>query len=124
MFDFLFRNRKPTEKPETQRERFERLILELNEVIDALPHKPAVTVHPESGRISFTMPSQFMDEALALPKPDPSKAEPDTSTVAAARDASDQDGAKPTAPDPAVKKAAAPVPRPPKASPPKPRAPK
>jgi len=85
MFEFLFRKRKqPEATPETQRARFERLILELNEVIETLPEKPAVTIQPTTGRISFTMPAQFMDEALALPKPEPvAKSQVDTPTEAA-----------------------------------------
>ena len=57
------------DKPESQRERFERLVAELNEALDDLSDKPAVTVQPDSGHISFEMPEQFPDEALALPKP-------------------------------------------------------
>lgn len=143
MFQFLFKSRKAPEKPESHRERFERLILELNEVIDSLPDKPAVTVQPGSGRISFTLPSQFMDEALALPKPDPAPAAT-PATPAPAKPATDaatpyvkadaavkatqtKDVQAPEAPsgDQAAKskrKPSAPVPRPPKASPPKPSA--
>ena len=61
-------------KPESQRARFERLVSELNEALDELTNKPAVTVQPESGHISFDMPEQFPDEALALPKPDTTEA--------------------------------------------------
>jgi hypothetical protein len=54
---------------ETQRQTFERLVLELNEAIDALDEKPAVTLSPMSGNISFALPEHFPDEALALPAP-------------------------------------------------------
>lgn len=63
----------PTQ-PESQRARFERLVSELNEALDELTEKPAVTVQPDSGHISFDMPEQFPDEALALPKPDRTEA--------------------------------------------------
>jgi hypothetical protein len=59
-------------QPESQRARFERLVADLNEALDDLSDKPAVTVQPDSGHISFEMPEQFPDEALALPKPDES----------------------------------------------------
>jgi len=123
MFEFLFRSKKPAEKPESQRERFERLILELNEVIDALPHKPAVTIEPETGRISFTMPKQFMDEALALPKPDSAVNE---TPKTAAPEAPAKDAGSPEIAEPAVKakkRPGAPVPRPPKPNAPTPKAP-
>jgi hypothetical protein len=42
----------------------------LNAEIAELPEKPAVTITPETGALSFEMPEQFPDEALALPKPD------------------------------------------------------
>ena len=64
-------------KPESQRARFERLVSELNEALDGLTDKPAVTVQPDSGHISFDMPEQFPDEALALPKPDTTEATSD-----------------------------------------------
>jgi hypothetical protein len=84
MFDFLKRLRGiPEEIKEGQRARFERLITELNEAIADLPEKPAVTITPESGTLSFDLPEQFPDEALALPKPD---------AEAAAGDASEAEG--------------------------------
>jgi len=71
MFDFLKRLRGvPEAAKENQRERFTRLIEELNEAIADLPEKPAVTVTPETGSLSFDLPEQFPDEALALPKPE------------------------------------------------------
>jgi hypothetical protein len=71
MFDFLKRLRgEPSEAAESQRARFERLVEELNAEIAELPEKPAVTITPETGALSFEMPEQFPDEALALPKPD------------------------------------------------------
>lgn len=72
MFKFLRLGRRAAPQPviETQRETFERLVQELNGAIDALPDKPAVTVDPASGNISFNLPEQFPDEALALPAPE------------------------------------------------------
>ena len=71
MFKFLFKGREtvPEVKIETQRETFTRLVDELNEALGNLADKPAVTIEPASGRISFEMPEQFPDEALALPSP-------------------------------------------------------
>lgn len=77
MFDFLKRLRGvPSEAKESQRARFERLVEELNAEIAELPEKPAVTITPETGALSFEMPQQFPDEALALPKPDKTDPEP------------------------------------------------
>lgn len=67
------------DKPESQRARFERLVAELNEALDDLSDKPAVTVQPDSGHISFEMPEQFPDEALALPKPNAEEGTPEAS---------------------------------------------
>lgn len=79
MFDFLKRLRGgPGEAEEGQRARFERLVEELNAAIAELPEKPAVTITPETGALSFEMPAQFPDEALALPKPDATESEPES----------------------------------------------
>jgi len=73
MFKFLKfgRGKKPEAVIETQRQTFERLVGELNEAIAALPEMPAVTVTPVTNEISFALPEQFPDEALALPAPEP-----------------------------------------------------
>lgn len=73
MLKFLFGRRDTTTIepiPETQRQVFERLIREVNEVLDMLPEKPAVTVHPGTGHISIAAPAQFPDEMPALPAPE------------------------------------------------------
>ncbi|MEM9317896.1 MAG: hypothetical protein AAGA70_02700 [Pseudomonadota bacterium] len=74
MLNFLFRRRtasaEPEVKIETQRETFTRLVEEMNASLDKLADKPAVTIEPATGRISFALPEQFPDEALALPGPD------------------------------------------------------
>lgn len=74
MLNFLFRRRTTAEEPEvkieTQRETFTRLVEELNAAIDNLADKPAVTIAPATGRISFELPEQFPDEALQLPAPE------------------------------------------------------
>lgn len=73
MFKFLKfgRGKKPEAVIETQRQTFERLVGELNEAIASLPEMPAVTVNPVTNEISFALPEQFPDEALALPAPEP-----------------------------------------------------
>ncbi|MGV6812213.1 MAG: hypothetical protein ACWA47_08210 [Brevirhabdus sp.] len=71
MFKFLkIGRRKPEPVIESQRETFTRLVEELNSAIDALSDKPAVTIDPATGRVSFELPEQFPDEALALPAPE------------------------------------------------------
>lgn len=70
MFKFLFGGKSsPVVEAETNRERFGRLVVELNELIDTLPTKPRVTFDPQSGHILPDVPEQFADEALALPSP-------------------------------------------------------
>jgi len=70
MFRFLF-NRRGGNQPvaESQRQSFDRLVSELNSLIDDLPDKPRVTVDPATGHILPEPPEQFPDEALALPAP-------------------------------------------------------
>lgn len=95
MFDFLKRLRGvPSEAKESQRARFERLVEELNAEIAELPEKPAVTITPETGALSFEMPQQFPDEALALPKPDTTDATPEEKVDSEKRadDPSDEEG--------------------------------
>lgn len=75
MFKFLFGGKKtPEVKPESNRERFDRLVGELNDLIDTLPQKPRVTFDPATGHVLPEAPEQFADEALALPAPDEAKA--------------------------------------------------
>jgi hypothetical protein len=72
MFKFLKfgRGAKSNVVIETQRQSFERLVGELNEAIAALPDMPAVTINPVTNEVSFALPENFPDEALALPAPD------------------------------------------------------
>ena len=74
MLRFLF-GKKPSDavKVETQRQTFERLVSELNEALVLLDPKPKVTLDPVTGTVSFEMPEQFPDEALALPAPSKSE---------------------------------------------------
>lgn len=104
MLKFLFRSRQVEAKIETQRDRFARLVEELNAAIDALPDKPRVTVDPATGHILPETPEQFPDEALALPKPDAeaAKAAPPVPT-----------GTEIVPPAPQPPKPRAPVPKPP-----------
>lgn len=72
MFKFLKfgRGAKSNVVIETQRQCFERLVGELNEAIAALPDMPAVTINPVTNEVSFALPENFPDEALALPAPE------------------------------------------------------
>lgn len=86
MFKFLnFSKKKNAPIIESQRECFVRLVDELNDAISALHDKPAVTIDPASGQISFKLPDQFPDEALALPAPE-APASPPQETKAQAPD--------------------------------------
>lgn len=69
MLKFLFGERGPKLVKETQREKYKRLVSELNQIIDTLPEKPRVTIDPATGHVLPEEPRQFSDEALALPKP-------------------------------------------------------
>lgn len=71
MFKFLFGGKStPHVTIESDRARFERLVGEINGMIDALAVKPRVTIDPETGHILPETPEQFVDEALALPAPE------------------------------------------------------
>lgn len=72
MLKFLFGGKKNGSQVaiESDRARFERLIAEMNAMIDTLAHKPRVTIDPATGHILPEMPEQFADEALALPAPE------------------------------------------------------
>ena len=82
MFKFLKFGRGSKSKVviETQRQTFERLVGELNEAIAALPEMPAVTINPVTQELSFALPENFPDEALALPAPE-AEAEPEVEVV-------------------------------------------
>ena len=103
MFNFFRGGAKSAPKSESQRDRFKRLVRELNEMIDAMPTKPRVMIDLETGRIVPEVPEQFQDEALALPKPDTAstpEATPDNKTEL-----------KPKVPQPRVPEARVPEPR-------------
>ncbi|NSX56351.1 hypothetical protein [Parasulfitobacter algicola] len=72
MFKFLFRKRGEEVEAtiETQRDAFERVIDELNDLIGKQGNKPKITVDPASGHISLALPGQLQDEALSLPSPE------------------------------------------------------
>ncbi len=57
-------------KAETQRQTFERLVKDLNEVIEGLDEKPMITIDPNTGAFELKAPERFPDEALALPAPE------------------------------------------------------
>lgn len=99
MFKFLFRRKADAieASTETQRETILRALGEVNEIVAQLDDKPAVTFDPSTGAISFALPEQMPDEALALPAPEVAE-EPQTAPEqddAASDDA--QDAEKPKA---------------------------
>ena len=102
MFNFFRGGSKAVPKNESQRERFKRLVREMNEMIDAMPTKPRVMIDLETGRIVPEVPAQFQDEALALPKPE--------DAVVAAR-AESKTELQPKVPQPRVPEARVPEPR-------------
>ncbi len=125
MFRFLFRSRTSEPEIKTQREQFDSLVEELNEMIAELPVKPRVYIDPETGQIGFDSPERFSDETLALPNPDSAKTDadapaPEASPAPAARDKTTEGDAvaKPKSPTPRP-----PVPRAPQPNVPTPRPP-
>jgi hypothetical protein len=73
MFKFLFgKSEKATPQPvlESQRETVTRALREVNEILITLTPRAKITVYPDEGTISVTLPDQMPDEALALPAPD------------------------------------------------------
>lgn len=96
MFKFLFGEKiKAAITPETKRQKLERALAEVNEVLAALDPKPKISIDIEAGRVDVAMPEHFPDETRALPAPDRASA------PAAAPDATSDAGA-PTAPKPAA----------------------
>lgn len=72
MFKFLFgKSATPVPQPvlETQRETLTRALREVNEILVTLTPRAKITVYPDEGTISVTLPDQMPDEALALPAP-------------------------------------------------------
>jgi hypothetical protein len=72
MFKFLFK--KSDKSPqvvvaETQRQTIERALREVNAILVTLTPKAKITVYPDEGTLSVTLPEQMPDEALALPAP-------------------------------------------------------
>lgn len=60
---------KPAVVIETQRQQFDRVTEELNEMIVQLGGLPAIKIDPAAQTLTLTAPDQFPDEALALPAP-------------------------------------------------------
>ena len=90
MLNFLFRRRADATvevKTETQREAFTRIVEELNALLDKEGVKPAVTFEPATGHITFKLPEQLSDEALALPAPEAAQSEPEAITEKVDEDA-------------------------------------
>lgn len=61
---------------ETNREVFERALGELNGIVALMADKPKITIDPSTGTVSYDLPEQMPDEALALPAPEAEKEEP------------------------------------------------
>ena len=55
--------------PETQRQTFERALGEINTLVALMADKPKITIDPTAGSVSYELPDQMPDEALALPAP-------------------------------------------------------
>ena len=70
MFNFI-KSRFATATPviETQRQTIDRALSEVNEILAGLDEKPSITFDPQTGAVSFDLPKQMPDEALALPAP-------------------------------------------------------
>ena len=108
MFKFLRFGRGAKNEPvvESQRETFERLVTELNDALDSLPEKPAVTIDPATGHVAFDLPEQFPDEALALPAPSEEEAKTPDEAAEEALSAAEQPAETPeTTESPASKDA-------------------
>jgi hypothetical protein len=74
MFSFLFKkSASGTEVTvaETQRQIVERALREMNDVLVTLTPKAKITIYPDEGTISVTLPDQMPDETLSLPAPSP-----------------------------------------------------
>jgi len=75
MLRFIFGKKEtPTVKTETQRESFERVMSELNGLLDEQTIKPSITVDMGTGAVVLTLPEQLADEALSLPAPEEANA--------------------------------------------------
>lgn len=61
---------------ETNREVFDRALGELNGIVALMADKPKITIDPSTGTVSYDLPEQMPDEALALPAPEAEKEEP------------------------------------------------
>ena len=72
MFNFL-KSRMGGIRPvvETQRQTFERALVEVNDIVALMVTKPKVTIDPATGTVAFELPDQMPDEALALPASSP-----------------------------------------------------
>lgn len=71
MFKFLFEKVGRGAVMESQRDTVVRAVDELNTILALMADKPVVAVDLNSGLITFDLPDQMPDEALALPAPDP-----------------------------------------------------
>lgn len=70
MFKFLFGEKiKAAITPESKRQKLERALTEVNEVLAVLDPKPKISIDIAAGRVDVAMPEHFPDEARALPAP-------------------------------------------------------
>lgn len=83
MFNFLRRRMNGKVVKETQRQVFERAVSELNDIMAGMEEKPHFSVDLNEGKLTFSLPDQMPDEALALPSPN-SDAKLEEATPAAA----------------------------------------
>ncbi|MCC5965974.1 MAG: hypothetical protein JJU24_07540 [Natronohydrobacter sp.] len=85
MFKFLFgaKDSKPEVKRETQRETVMRAQKELNDILAGLSPKAKITIYPEEGTFTISLPEQMPDEARALPAPAKPAVEPAASPAKA-----------------------------------------
>jgi len=78
MFKFLFKKSDKDAQvvvAESQRQTVERALRELNGILVTLTPKAKITIYPDEGTLSVTLPDQMPDEALSLPAPDKSRAQ-------------------------------------------------
>lgn len=136
VFKFLFGEKiKAAITPESKRQKLERALAEVNEVLAALDPKPKISIDIAAGRVDIAMPEHFPDEARALPAPvrqvaaDDAAGTPVTGTSAAA--SGTVSGGAPTQPttqqstiaEPTKLQPRVPEPRVPTPNPPKPKTP-
>lgn len=83
MFKFIkSRFGRATPIVETQRQTVDRALSEVNEIVALMHNKPRITIDPQTGSVTFDLPEQMPDEALALPAPNDQAHESDNEETA------------------------------------------